>query len=206
MFARRKSTAQIASFMYKTLRIVLTLALAAMVLPACSRKQNPTPTDTVMGSGSRGVNDTGLIPGFASNEGDYGPGLTPRDPNATLGANGMFGDKQMIPGLLPSVYFGFDSSAISASERSKLQQAADYLMDNPSDDILIQGFCDWHGTAEYNLALGDRRAGSAKDYLITLGVSSDRIETLSKGSLEAVSGLSKAEAAEDRRAELIILQ
>ena len=104
------------------------------------------------------------------------------------------------------MFFGFDSSSISASERSKLQEAADYLMANPSDNLLIEGHCDWYGTTEYNLALGDRRANSAKEFLITLGISPDRIETLSKGSLEAVSGLSKAEAALDRTAKLIVLQ
>lgn len=157
------------------------------------------------GPGSRGLNDPDLIPGFGDSTG-YGTGLDARDPGEGLGADGTFNGKQMVPGILPSVYFGFDSSAINASERSKLQEAADYLAQNPGDDLLIQGFCDWYGTAEYNLALGDRRAGSARDFLITLGVSPERVETLSKGSLEAVSGLSKEEAAQDRRAELIILQ
>ena len=118
----------------------------------------------------------------------------------------MLNGQTMAPGLLDDVYFGFDSSSISASERSKLSAAADYLAANPQDNLLIEGYCDWYGTTEYNLALGDRRANSAKDYLITLGVSPSRVETLSKGSLESVSGLSKTESAQDRRAELIVLQ
>jgi len=191
--------------MYKMLRIVLTLAIAALVLPACKHKQTPTPRDTMMGSGSQlGSNDS-IVPGAF---GDYGAGtgLESRDPNSTFGADGTYGGKQMFPSILSDVYFGFDSAAIAASERAKLQAAADYLMDNPSDSLLIEGYCDWYGTAEYNLALGDRRAGSARDFLITLGVDPSRVETLSKGSLESVSGLSKAEAAEDRRAELIVLK
>ena len=91
-------------------------------------------------------------------------------------------------------------------EQAKLQAAADYLQVNSQDGLLIEGHCDWYGTTDYNLALGDRRAKSIRDYLITLGVSGDRIETLSKGSLESTSGLSKPEAREDRRGKLIVLQ
>jgi peptidoglycan-associated lipoprotein len=119
---------------------------------------------------------------------------------------GKFGDFTMVEGVLPSVYFGFDSSSIAAAERSKLQQAADYLEANPSYHLLIEGHCDWYGTSEYNLALGDRRASSASDYLGTLGITPLRIEKLSKGSLEATSGLSKSESSQDRRADLILLQ
>ena len=70
----------------------------------------------------------------------------------------------------------------------------------------MEGHCDWYGTEDYNLALGDRRANSARDYLTTLGIGIDRIDTLSKGSLEATAGLSKSESGQDRRVELIILK
>jgi peptidoglycan-associated lipoprotein len=70
----------------------------------------------------------------------------------------------------------------------------------------VEGHCDWYGTAEYNLALGDRRAESVSNYLGTLGITPLRIDKLSKGSLEATSGLSKAQASEDRRADLILLK
>ena len=111
-----------------------------------------------------------------------------------------------IEGILEDVFFSFDSYSIASTERTKLQSAADYLKGNPQDGLLIEGHCDWYGTADYNLALGDRRAKSIRDYLITLGISANRIETLSKGSLEATSGLSKPEARKDRRGELIVLQ
>jgi len=191
--------------MYKSLRIICTLALAALLLPACSRKQNPTPTDTVSGNSGFGNSSNDLIPNAFGPEGNYGPGLELRGPGEGFDGN-MYNGQTMVPGLLENVYFGFDSSAISGSERSKLEEAANYLNTNPSDNLLIEGHCDWYGTAEYNLALGDRRANSAKEFLITLGINPTRIETLSKGSLESVSGLSKPESAQDRRAELIVLQ
>ena len=138
---------------------------------------------------------------------DWGAGgeLQARSTGDGIGS-GMFGDFTMVEGQLPSIYFGFDSSSISASERPKLQEAAAYLEANPGDHLLIEGHCDWYGTSEYNLALGDRRANSASDYLGTLGITPLKINTLSKGSLEAVGGLSKSESSEDRRADLIILK
>lgn len=192
--------------MAKTLRTFLVLALAALLLPACSRPQNPSPSDTISNRTGTGGTGSDIIPdGMAGDYGLEGSGLQSRGLGDGI-ANGMYGDRNMITGVLPSVYFGFDSSSISASERGKLQQAADYLVDHPSAGLLIEGHCDWYGTAEYNLALGDRRANSARDYISTLGIDASRIETLSKGSLQAVSGLAKDQSFQDRRADLIILE
>ncbi|WP_269527189.1 OmpA family protein [Coraliomargarita parva] len=192
--------------MVKSLRILLTLALAALLLPACTRKQGPTPSDNPMGSRNAGLGGD-IIPSMDTT--GWTPDLEVRG-TSSMG-DGYYTDStgkqwRMVEGLLPSVYFGFDSASIAGSERGKLQQAADQLMQNPGNKILIEGHCDWYGTAEYNLALGDRRALSASDYLVTLGVSPSRIETLSKGSLEATSGLSKSDSSQDRRADLIILE
>ena len=112
----------------------------------------------------------------------------------------------MVRDVLPSVYFGFDSSSVAASERLKLQEAAEHLEQNSEDHLLVEGHCDWYGTSEYNLALGDRRANSISDYLDTLGITPERIEKLSKGSLEAISGSSKELSLKDRRADLILLK
>lgn len=211
MFARDKSTYQILGTMFKMLRLTLTLILAAFVLSGC-RKQPPTPvTDGSLGGSSQIGNITGddsIFDGIDSEWGTPGgDGLELRGDNDGINAgDNTYGDYTMFRGQLDSVYFGFDSSSISASERFKLQAAADHLYANPADAILIEGHCDWYGTEDYNLALGDRRANSASNYLQTLGVSTDRLNTLSKGSLEATSGLSKSESGQDRRAELIILK
>lgn len=194
----------------KSLRIALPLILAALLLPllpACTKKQGPTRADTQMGSGAEGRGlGSDIIPSSDWDAFGTAPdGLQQRGAGDGMG-NGMYNGRLMQEGILPPVYFGFDSSSVGASERSKLQQAADYLIDNPSDGLLIQGRADWYGTAEYNLALGDRRANSVRDYLRTLGISPGRMETLSKGSLEATPGLPKSESYVDRRADLIILK
>ena len=190
--------------MSSTFRFALPLLLALFLLPACARKQDPTPVDTSTGAPTSDIGDSIIASGDSTG---WGTELEPRDSGSgiDLGAN-TYNGRQMVRGVLQPVYFGFDSSSIAPAERTKLQTAADHLQQNPSDGLLMEGHCDWYGTADYNLALGDRRASSARDYLSTLGISGDRIETLSKGSLEATSGLAKADSGQDRRVELIILK
>jgi len=170
------------------------LAAAAVVLmTACSKTPSrPDPSATLLGS-----QDTSfLAPQNLGTFGDAGTGLESRDGTDL---------NNEIRGLLESVYFDFDRSNIKESERSKLRAAADYLRDNPNSRLLLEGHCDWRGTAEYNLGLGDRRAASALDYLATLGVDEGRIETLSKGDLEATRDADEATMAQDRRVEFVIL-
>src|SRR5690606_9666391 len=104
------------------------------------------------------------------------------------------------------VYFDFDQSAIKPSERIKLEAALQYLSENPADRILLEGHCDWRGTAEYNLGLGDRRAGAARQFLETAGASPSRIATSSKGDLEAVENADAATMANDRRVDIVIIK
>ena len=130
--------------------------------------------------------------------------LQERNEDDSIGDN-KYGDFIMVEGILPSIYFGFDSSSVGASERLKIQQAAEYLEQNSEHHLLVEGHCDWYGTSEYNLVLGDRRANSIGNYIDTLGIKPERIEKLSKGSLEATSGLSKAQSSQNRRADLIVL-
>lgn len=172
---------------------------------ACTRKQPPSPVDTLMSS-NIDIGQDDLI--ITNDYGDYGlgaDGLELRDDENSI-ENGYYKGKEMIVGKLPSIYFGFDSASIPTTERIKLQDVATYLTNNPSENLLIEGRSDWYGTADYNIALSDRRANSALEYLKTLGADTSRIETLSKGSLEATIGLSKTQASQDRRADLILLK
>ena len=177
--------------------ICLVIASAALVLAGCSKKpQRPDPSATVMGPQTGGsVNPTDVVaPTDAS-----AAGLTERPP-------GVIEDENTIRGLLQPVYFDFDRSNIKEGERKKLQDAAAYLKDHADQRLLMEGHCDWRGTAEYNLGLGDRRAAAAKQYLISIGVPADKIETLSKGSLDASKNADEATMAKDRRADVVILK
>ena len=108
--------------------------------------------------------------------------------------------------VLSSVFFDYDRSVIKVSEREKLREVAEQLVSNPLQKLLIEGHCDWRGTTEYNLGLGDRRANSVMEYLMALGVSDGQMETNSKGDLEAVVEGSDEDRVHDRRSDLIILR
>lgn len=82
---------------------------------------------------------------------------------------------------LEPIYFDFDRYFIREDAKKSLNQNAKILKDNPQVKIRIEGNCDERGTAEYNLALGEKRAKSAKDYLVNLGIDSARITVISYG-------------------------
>ncbi len=100
------------------------------------------------------------------------------------------------------IYFGYDKYTLEQDARLLLDKKAEWLLANPSYSLHIGGHCDNRGTNEYNLALGERRANSARDYLVTLGISDDRIFTISYGEERPVDTGNNEEAwAKNRRAE-----
>jgi len=82
---------------------------------------------------------------------------------------------------MKDIYFDFDRYDLRTDARATLKANADWLKQNPSATAQIEGHCDDRGTAEYNLALGAKRAQAAKDYLTTLGVPAQRLSTISYG-------------------------
>lgn len=173
----------------------LVLAGAALLFAGCPKKPaRPSPNETQIGQGNnmnQGASDSLGKPS------DADQGLTAR--------NGLGDASQGQRGVIESIYFGYDRSDIAPAARANLQKAKQYLEQNASARLLLEGHCDWRGTAEYNLSLGDRRANAAKKYLIGLGVSADKLDTLSKGSEEATKNADKATAAKDRRVEFVVL-
>lgn len=87
---------------------------------------------------------------------------------------------------LSRVYFDFDKSDIKSEYKKTMQDNADWLKKNKDLKVTVEGNCDERGTEEYNLALGHRRAKSAKDYLVSLGVESKRLSTKSYGEERAL--------------------
>lgn len=179
-------------------KIFPVLASAVLVLAGCTKKpMRPDPSATVLGPQGGGA-DINASPTDAS-FGNLPAGLEPR-------GEGFDANNQNRSALeAQTVYFDFDSSTIKPSERAKLQAAKEYLDQNPSYRLLLEGHCDWRGTAEYNLSLGDRRAAATKRYLQSIGVSHDKLDTLSKGSLEASSNADATTMEKDRRAALVVM-
>lgn len=105
-------------------------------------------------------------------------------------------------GRFRPIYFDFDSQTLRSSESGKIQEIASFMKES-SSEIIIAGFTDERGTAEYNRGLGDRRAGAVRESLISQGVEANRIQTVSFGlEMPADSGHSETAWAKNRRAEI----
>jgi peptidoglycan-associated lipoprotein len=93
------------------------------------------------------------------------------------------GQSTITPASSPvkDVYFGFDRYDLTEEARGILKANAEWLKTNPATRLQIEGHCDERGTVEYNLSLGAKRAETAKDYLVTLGIAADRLSTISYG-------------------------
>jgi peptidoglycan-associated lipoprotein len=108
-------------------------------------------------------------------------------------------------GDFKTVYFDFDKYNVRPDQQMALDANAGILKDNPTMKIKIEGNCDERGTTKYNLALGDKRANSVKTYLVNLGISADRIETISYGKERPVDpGHDEAAWSKNRRADFRI--
>lgn len=104
------------------------------------------------------------------------------------------------------IYFDFDMFSLSAEARDILAQKASFLKTNADLSIQIQGNCDERGTTEYNLALGERRAKAAQDYLVSLGIAKARIATISYGKEKPMDTEHTEEAwAKNRNAQFVIM-
>ena len=121
------------------------------------------------------------------------PTDTPAEPSKT------------VQDQLADVFFDYDSANLSDAARGTLDANGKVLSDNASTNITIEGHCDERGTVEYNLALGDRRAAAAKDYLVRYGVGTGRIQTISYGEERPfATGGDEASWAQNRRAHFVV--
>lgn len=106
-----------------------------------------------------------------------------------------------------TVYFEFDKFNVRAGELAKVQRVADYLKEHAAEKVLVEGHCDERGTPEYNRALGERRALSVRESMVSLGINADRIHTVSFGEDKpAETGHNEAAWSKNRRGEFILLR
>ena len=104
--------------------------------------------------------------------------------------------------LAQMIHFAFDSSNLTTESRQILTRKAEIMRQYPQIKLVVEGNCDQRGTAEYNLALGERRAQASAQYLTKLGISSDRLSTVSYGKEQPLDpGTSQAAYAKNRRDE-----
>jgi peptidoglycan-associated lipoprotein len=117
----------------------------------------------------------------------------------------MLADREAL--AAQTVYFELDRAEIHPDDLGKVEAVAGILAQNAQNKVLIEGHCDERGTEEYNRALGERRALSVRDALVGLGVSADRVRTMSLGEdRPADTGLDDAAFARNRRGEFVLLK
>lgn len=158
------------------------LALAfGLLLAAC---ETP-PTDDTAATGTPGA------PGY-----DGGVSSAGVSPGTQSDLEQNVGDR---------VFFAYDSSVLNATAQETLRRQAEWLQQYPQLSVVVEGHCDERGTRAYNLALGERRASSARNYLVSLGVNPRRITTVSYGKERpAVLGSNERAWAQNRRAVTVI--
>ncbi len=106
---------------------------------------------------------------------------------------------------LGDVFYAFDSDVLDMAAQNQLDENVQWMADNPEASVVIEGHCDERGTYEYNMALGERRAESAKSYLLNAGVDPVRIQTVSYGEERPFDpGHDEAAWAKNRRAHFVV--
>lgn len=110
-------------------------------------------------------------------------------------------------GALKTVYFDFNSAAIGGSTQEALNSNAEFLKANASVKVQVEGHCDERGSVQFNLALGEKRAKSVREYLISQGIAGNRITTISLGKEKPVSfGHDEESWSKNRRANFVVTE
>jgi peptidoglycan-associated lipoprotein len=172
---------------------LFTSALLVFFLAACST----TPKDTADSSGSGSSSSSSDV--SSSEEGTIIES-SPESASITPGSQ-----EDLIVNVGDRVFFNYDSSDLDSDAQELLQDQVAWLKQYSDTSVIVEGHCDERGTREYNLALGEKRAQSVKNYLISLGISSDRISTISYGKERpAVVGSNDGAWAQNRRSVTVV--
>ena len=116
-------------------------------------------------------------------------------------------DPVIAAGQFEAVYFEYDSPQLNPSEQGKISAVVAYLQSNPTHGVIIEGHCDERGTEEYNLALGEKRAKSTMDYLLSLGIPAERMRIISYGKSQPLDmGHDETAWANNRRAQFLVIE
>jgi peptidoglycan-associated lipoprotein len=186
-----------------TIRLLVFALLALASAGACAKKKppiaRPTPPPPASTSSER-------PPAPPEPVVEPSPVAVPPEPSvesSALGAKSLDDINRQSP-LVP-VFYEFDSAEMSADGQASLAKNAEVLKQNATWVVSIEGHCDERGTAEYNLALGERRALAARTYLVSLGIAPDRLRTVSYGKeFPFDPGHTETSWAKNRRAHFVV--
>jgi peptidoglycan-associated lipoprotein len=169
--------------------ILAVLAVSTLALAACAKgkTEQPYADSVVQGQGQVQGSGDGMLGDGSQVGGVQGNVIAGSQEDLTVNV----GDR---------VYFGYDRYDLTPEALQQLQLQSQWLNQYPNVNVTIEGHTDERGTREYNLALGDKRANTVRDYLVSLGVSSSRIKTISYGKERPeVTGSDAQSWAQNRR-------
>ncbi len=176
--------------MRKGLNSVLLLIFSVAFLAACEGTTGTTKDDSTVTSSGSGSSSSGSALTSTTSSGSAWAGHPLDDPDSLLAKR--------------TVYFDYDESVILDQDRAILEAHAQYLSQNPGAAVTLEGHTDERGTREYNLALGERRAVSVRQYMSLLGGSGQQLRTVSYGEEQpAAMGHNEEAWAQNRRVEII---
>ena len=174
---------------------------AAFLLAAC---ETASTTSTDSASDSASSSASGASSASASSSGSSSSSDTSASSSSSSSDDAMT-PAEKLARVGNTVYFDFDSAALSYDAQVTLSRQLAFLQLNPEAVVVIEGHADERGTREYNLALGDRRASAARDYLLAKGIDAARIRTVSYGKERpAMSGSNETSWAKNRRAATVL--
>jgi peptidoglycan-associated lipoprotein len=179
------------------------LMLCTLIATSCGGKKPPVarPAPPPVGSGAGSTASRPPAPPEPVAE----PTIVPQEPIRDERISSASLDDLNRNSPLKPAFFDYDSSELSADGQRALNDNAGLLRQYPNWTVTIEGHCDERGTAEYNLALGERRAVAARTYLVSLGISADRLRTVSYGKeFPFDPGHDEAAWAKNRRAHFVI--
>ena len=159
----------------KRVLVILCVLSALLVLGGCARKKK------VMTAPDAIAETAEALPAPASAPDSPGLAAPASDSDPLAGDLEAVNEYLRRQGRLGDASFQYDQANLSAETREQLARNATFLKQYPQFRVTVEGHCDDRGTSEYNLALGERRAFSVRDYLVSLGISADRLTTISYG-------------------------
>jgi peptidoglycan-associated lipoprotein len=181
--------------------VSLVICLVAFLFLGCHRS-------VVIEGGAEDTEQPEVMEEQPQTPGEAEAGLQQEDIEASLQTKQYPGIEGQVfeSSMLGDIYFAFDRHDLGPEARAVLTKNAEFVLDFPEAEIQIEGHCDERGTSEYNLALGERRSLSVRQYLVSLGVPADRLSTISFGEeLPADPRHNEAAWAKNRRAHFVIL-
>src|SRR5436309_433620 len=194
---------------FKAFGITLVL-LASVILPACPKKPpKVAPTATVVPASTMPDVPVTVTTATAQPVTEPNDFVKPSTEVVTETLPNDIGELNRVAqsrGYIADAFFEYNDASLSADAQTALTNSATWLKKNAQYNLLVEGHCDERGTEQYNLALGDRRANQAREYLVTLGVDAARIRTVSYGEERPFDpGHDEAAWAKNRRDHLVLV-